>query len=179
MGAVPLYPFIPHLTKSTEWKQQPMVSRRFGETAFRLQDPQRTALHGVLQVAVGLHHLLNSNHRGCMIEFGEGIRKLDRLGRDTDMLLAFAEDARTLLDFMHNTQVRALPPLVSDLRVCDTWRANASCASQRRFDFCEFDSATGKRRRVLGAQRTGRASCGWSGLAQASAGLTGPQRGVL
>ncbi|KAK3267137.1 hypothetical protein CYMTET_24290, partial [Cymbomonas tetramitiformis] len=32
------------------------------------QEPERTAYHGILQVAVGLHHLLGDNHRGAMLE---------------------------------------------------------------------------------------------------------------
>ena len=38
----------------------------------------RMFLHGTLQAAVGLHHLEQRNHNGCMLELGEGLRKLRR-----------------------------------------------------------------------------------------------------
>mmetsp|Transcript_40511 Transcript_40511/g.77390 ORF Transcript_40511/g.77390 Transcript_40511/m.77390 type:complete len:256 (+) Transcript_40511:138-905(+) len=68
------------------------------------QDPQRAALHGVLQCAVGLHHLLGDNHRGCMIEFGEGLRKLDRLSY-CGALSNFTSEAHQLLQFVYSTQL--------------------------------------------------------------------------
>ena len=61
-------------------------------------------MHGVLQCAVGLHHLLSHNHRGCMLEFGEGLRKLDRL-QPTGSLEQFAGEAHDFLEFVYDTQV--------------------------------------------------------------------------
>ncbi|GJN28413.1 hypothetical protein PR202_gb16531 [Eleusine coracana subsp. coracana] len=43
------------------------------------EDPARTLLHGILQCAVGFHHLFNQNHRGAMMELGEGLCKLRKL----------------------------------------------------------------------------------------------------
>lgn len=39
-------------------------------------EPDRTFLQGVLQIAVGLHHLSNRNWRGATILLGEGIGRL-------------------------------------------------------------------------------------------------------
>lgn len=39
-------------------------------------EPDRTFLQGVLQIAVGLHHLTNRNWRGATILLGEGIGRL-------------------------------------------------------------------------------------------------------
>ncbi|KAL4614285.1 hypothetical protein ACB092_07G043600 [Castanea dentata] len=42
------------------------------------QEPTRTLIHGILQCAVGFHHLFNQvdtsfNHKGAMMELGEGL----------------------------------------------------------------------------------------------------------
>lgn len=39
-------------------------------------EPDRTFLQGILQIAVGLHHLSNLNRRGAMILLGEGGARL-------------------------------------------------------------------------------------------------------
>uniref|UniRef100_A0A2N9F663 Uncharacterized protein n=1 Tax=Fagus sylvatica TaxID=28930 RepID=A0A2N9F663_FAGSY len=39
----------------------------------KAQEPTRTLIHGILQCAVGFHHLFNQNHRGAMMELGEGV----------------------------------------------------------------------------------------------------------
>ncbi|KAL9676622.1 hypothetical protein QQ045_004838 [Rhodiola kirilowii] len=44
------------------------------------EDPARTLYHGILQCAVGLHHLFNQNHKGAMMELGEGLCKLRKRG---------------------------------------------------------------------------------------------------
>mmetsp|Transcript_9663 Transcript_9663/g.13126 ORF Transcript_9663/g.13126 Transcript_9663/m.13126 type:complete len:159 (-) Transcript_9663:107-583(-) len=68
------------------------------------QEPQRGALHGILQCAVGLHHLLNNNHRGCMLEIGEGLRKLHRI-QSSDDLTSFEEQMDAVLEFVYATQL--------------------------------------------------------------------------
>ena len=45
---------------------------------FEASDPLRTFYQGVLQIAVALHHLENSNWRGAAILLGEGIERLRR-----------------------------------------------------------------------------------------------------
>lgn len=39
-------------------------------------EPDRTFLQGILQIAVGLHHLSNTNRRGATILLGEGMARL-------------------------------------------------------------------------------------------------------
>ncbi|CAN6344279.1 unnamed protein product [Urochloa humidicola] len=46
------------------------------ELWYAAEEPARTLLHGILQCAVGFHHLFNQNHRGAMMELGEGLCKL-------------------------------------------------------------------------------------------------------
>ncbi|KAJ6700237.1 hypothetical protein OIU79_013304 [Salix purpurea] len=43
------------------------------------EEPTRTLYHGILQCAVGFHHLFNQNHKGAMMELGEGLCKLRRM----------------------------------------------------------------------------------------------------
>eukprot|EP00242_Pyramimonas_sp_CCMP2087_P011766 CAMPEP_0198199934 /NCGR_PEP_ID=MMETSP1445-20131203/3037_1 /TAXON_ID=36898 /ORGANISM="Pyramimonas sp., Strain CCMP2087" /LENGTH=272 /DNA_ID=CAMNT_0043869845 /DNA_START=157 /DNA_END=975 /DNA_ORIENTATION=+ len=81
------------------------------------QDPQRSALHGVLQCAVGLHHLLNNNHRGCMIEFGEGLNKLNKL-RPEGALEEFTQQASEVLEFLYDTQME-YAACAEDTGVCE------------------------------------------------------------
>lgn len=55
-------------------------------------EPQKTFYQGILQIAVALYHLGNSNWRGAVILLGEGINKLQRYpptyaGIDVDELL--------------------------------------------------------------------------------------------
>lgn len=55
-------------------------------------EPQKTFYQGILQIAVALYHLGNSNWRGAVILLGEGINRLQRYsptyaGIDVDDLL--------------------------------------------------------------------------------------------
>lgn len=55
-------------------------------------EPQKTFYQGILQIAVALYHLGNSNWRGSVILLGEGINRLRRYpptyaGIDVDELL--------------------------------------------------------------------------------------------
>ena len=55
-------------------------------------EPQKTFYQGILQIAVALYHLGNSNWRGTVILLGEGINRLRRYpptyaGIDVDELL--------------------------------------------------------------------------------------------
>uniref|UniRef100_J3NB22 Uncharacterized protein n=1 Tax=Oryza brachyantha TaxID=4533 RepID=J3NB22_ORYBR len=63
-------------------------------------------LHGILQCAVG-HHLFNQNHRGAMMELGEGLRKL-RLNDDdnatTIPFCRFQEEVAAAFNFIYRTQ---------------------------------------------------------------------------
>ncbi|RLM58487.1 hypothetical protein C2845_PM18G14470 [Panicum miliaceum] len=117
------------------------------------EDPARTLLHGVLQCAVGFHHLFNQvlgpthpstdelldsvnelhmhannrsmdpefdannisiarwiglfvqNHRGAMMELGEGLCKLRKLNLDDDDPFSrFREEVADVLQFLYRTQ---------------------------------------------------------------------------
>ncbi|CAI5972566.1 unnamed protein product [Closterium sp. NIES-64] len=74
-------------------------------------EPQRGMLHGLLQCAVGMVHLLNQNHSGAMMEFGEGVNKLRRAiattgGRGpSGSFAAFEAEAGAVLEFIYNTQL--------------------------------------------------------------------------
>lgn len=55
-------------------------------------EPEKTFYQGILQIAVALYHLSNSNWRGTVILLGEGINKLQRYpsiyaGIDVDDLI--------------------------------------------------------------------------------------------
>ena len=56
-------------------------------------EPQKTFYQGILQIAVGIYHLSNSNWRGAVILLGEGINRLQPYpstysGIDVDQLLS-------------------------------------------------------------------------------------------
>lgn len=57
------------------------------------KEPEKTFYQGILQIAVALYHLSNSNWRGAVILLGEGINRLQRYPAtyaeiDVDELLA-------------------------------------------------------------------------------------------
>ncbi|XP_062181773.1 uncharacterized protein LOC133886058 [Phragmites australis] len=81
------------------------------ELWYGAEDPARTLLHGILQCAVGLHHLFNQNHRGAMMELGEGLCKLRKLHLDEDEdddgdgpFSRFREEVAAVLHFLYRTQ---------------------------------------------------------------------------
>ncbi|WP_009630137.1 DUF309 domain-containing protein [Synechocystis sp. PCC 7509] len=72
-------------------------------------EPQKTFYQGILQIAVALYHLGNSNVRGACILLGEGTNKLSRYpesyaGIDVDELL----DASTALLTQLQQNVKSL-----------------------------------------------------------------------
>ncbi|CAO2147514.1 unnamed protein product [Urochloa humidicola] len=78
------------------------------ELWYAAEEPTRTLLHGVLQCAVGFHHLFNQNHRGAMMELGEGLCKLRKLnlhhdGND-DPFSRFRDEVAAVLQFVYRTQ---------------------------------------------------------------------------
>ncbi len=65
-------------------------------------EPQKTFYQGILQIAVALYHLGNSNWRGTVILLGEGINRLRRYpptyaGIDVDELLTSSAAMLTAL----------------------------------------------------------------------------------
>lgn len=77
----------------------------FEELWNRAREPERGIIHGILQCAVGMYHLSNQNHRGAMVEFGEGVSKLRRLRLEEGPLHEFERAASQLLEFIYSTQL--------------------------------------------------------------------------
>lgn len=69
------------------------------------EEPKRCVLHGILQCCVGLYHLLNQNHRGAMVELGEGLTKLRRQRLKEGPFHQFEQDVSAVLEYMYNTQL--------------------------------------------------------------------------
>ncbi|CAD5321023.1 unnamed protein product [Arabidopsis thaliana] len=74
------------------------------------EEPTRTLIHGILQCAVGFHHLFNNNHKGAMMELGEGVCSedmcltMDQSDRSYQLLGGYAAgesiySLETVLDF--------------------------------------------------------------------------------
>ncbi|GAB4858029.1 hypothetical protein Ancab_015932 [Ancistrocladus abbreviatus] len=68
-------------------------------------DPLRTLLHSILQCAVGFHHLFNQNHRGAMMELGEGLCKLRKMNFEGGPFYQFEQEISAVLDFIYQTQL--------------------------------------------------------------------------
>ncbi|KAL5205753.1 hypothetical protein ABZP36_033962 [Zizania latifolia] len=97
------------------------------ELWYTAEEPTRTLLHAILQCAVGFHHLFNQNHRGAMMELGEGLCKLRKLRLDDDDDAApfshFEEEVAAALNFVYRTQ-KELAACTDDL--CLTMDGSAS-----------------------------------------------------
>uniref|UniRef100_A0A0D9XWI3 DUF309 domain-containing protein n=1 Tax=Leersia perrieri TaxID=77586 RepID=A0A0D9XWI3_9ORYZ len=78
------------------------------ELWYTAEEPTRTLLHAILQCAVGFHHLFNQNHRGAMMELGEGLCKLRKLRLQDDdssrPFCRFEEEVAAALNFIYRTQ---------------------------------------------------------------------------
>uniref|UniRef100_A0A0E0BNC9 DUF309 domain-containing protein n=1 Tax=Oryza glumipatula TaxID=40148 RepID=A0A0E0BNC9_9ORYZ len=79
------------------------------ELWYTAEEPTRTLLHAILQCAVAFHHLFNQNHRGAMMELGEGLCKLRKLRLDDDddttsPFSRFEEEVAAALNFIYRTQ---------------------------------------------------------------------------
>lgn len=69
------------------------------------EEPSRTLIHGILQCAVGFHHLFNQNHKGAMMELGEGLCKLRKMEFPNGPFLKFEKDISAVLEFIYQTQI--------------------------------------------------------------------------
>ncbi|KAL1548814.1 hypothetical protein AAHA92_17000 [Salvia divinorum] len=69
------------------------------------QDPSRTLLHAILQCAVGFHHLFNHNHKGAMMELGEGVCKLRKMNFQNGPFYQFETEISAVLEFIYQTQI--------------------------------------------------------------------------
>ncbi|MQM16280.1 hypothetical protein Taro_049238 [Colocasia esculenta] len=74
------------------------------EIWYGAEEPIRTLVHGILQCSVGLHHLFNQNHRGAMMELGEGLCKLRKMDFDEGPFLRFEREISEVLEFLYQTQ---------------------------------------------------------------------------
>ncbi|KAK4743683.1 hypothetical protein SAY87_009995 [Trapa incisa] len=69
------------------------------------EEPRRTLFHGILQCAVGFHHLFNQNHKGAMMELGEGLCKLRKMNFERGPFYQFEQEISAALDFIYQTQI--------------------------------------------------------------------------
>ncbi|XP_047947633.1 uncharacterized protein LOC125193795 [Salvia hispanica] len=69
------------------------------------QEPTRTLLHAILQCAVGFHHLFNHNHKGAMMELGEGVCKLRKMNFQNGPFYQFEKEISAVLEFIYQTQI--------------------------------------------------------------------------
>ncbi|KAK2662993.1 hypothetical protein Ddye_001567 [Dipteronia dyeriana] len=69
------------------------------------EEPTRTLIHGILQCAVGFYHLFNQNHKGAMMELGEGLWKLRKMNFLSGPFHQFEKDISATLDFIYQTQI--------------------------------------------------------------------------
>ncbi|KAK6159027.1 hypothetical protein DH2020_006341 [Rehmannia glutinosa] len=69
------------------------------------QEPTRTLVHGILQCAVGFHHLFNQNHKGAMMELGEGVCKLRKMNFENGPFYQFEKEISAVLEFIYKTQL--------------------------------------------------------------------------
>ncbi|KAM3694120.1 hypothetical protein ACB098_07G034000 [Castanea mollissima] len=78
------------------------------------QEPTRTLIHCILQCAVGFHHLFNQNHKGAMMELGEGLYKLRKMNFVSGPFHQFEQEISAVLDFIYQTQIE-LAACIDDL----------------------------------------------------------------
>lgn len=88
-------------------------------------EPQKTFYQGILQIAVGLYHLGNSNWRGAVILLGEGINRLRRYpptyaGIDLDDLLTYSAAFLTALQQSGPEKIDETLRLPTIVRVAQT-----------------------------------------------------------
>ncbi|XP_027351944.1 uncharacterized protein LOC113862873 isoform X2 [Abrus precatorius] len=69
------------------------------------EEPARTLIHGILQCSVGFHHLFNQNHKGAMMELGEGLCKLRKMEFSNGPFQKFEKEISAVLDFIYQTQI--------------------------------------------------------------------------
>mmetsp|Transcript_1587 Transcript_1587/g.5518 ORF Transcript_1587/g.5518 Transcript_1587/m.5518 type:complete len:147 (-) Transcript_1587:2479-2919(-) len=88
-------------------------------------DPRRTLYQALVQCSVGMVHLLTTNHRGAMLEFGEGVRKLERLHMSGE-LAQFREDMLQLQEFVYSTQI--------EYAACDETECHAMTGDEESYE---------------------------------------------
>uniref|UniRef100_A0A2P2NJP4 DUF309 domain-containing protein n=1 Tax=Rhizophora mucronata TaxID=61149 RepID=A0A2P2NJP4_RHIMU len=71
----------------------------------KADEPTRTLVHGILQCAVGFYHLFNQNHKGAMMELGEGLCKLRKMKFESGPFHEFEQEISDTLNFIYQTQI--------------------------------------------------------------------------
>ncbi|CAL0323352.1 unnamed protein product [Lupinus luteus] len=100
------------------------------------EEPSRTLIHGILQCAVGFHHLLNQNHRGAMMQLGEGLCKLRKMEFSDGPFHKFEKEISSVLNFIYQTQI--------ELAACSEDMCVTMDQSERSYQLLG-DYASGKR----------------------------------
>uniref|UniRef100_A0A7N0VES8 DUF309 domain-containing protein n=1 Tax=Kalanchoe fedtschenkoi TaxID=63787 RepID=A0A7N0VES8_KALFE len=111
------------------------------------EDPLRTLYHGILQCAVGFHHLFNQNHKGAMMELGEGLCKLRKMEFQSGPFLEFEREIAAALEFIYQTQIE-LAACAEDLCLAmdqteRSYQLLGGYAAGQQVYFLEFDDLNG------------------------------------
>ncbi|CAM8962339.1 unnamed protein product [Rhodiola kirilowii] len=111
------------------------------------EDPARTLYHGILQCAVGLHHLFNQNHKGAMMELGEGLCKLRKMNFETGPFHDFEQEIAAALEFIYQTQIE-LAACAEDLCLAmdqteRSYQLLGGYAAGQHVYYLEFDDLNG------------------------------------
>ncbi|MCZ2202866.1 DUF309 domain-containing protein [Cylindrospermopsis raciborskii] len=86
-------------------------------------EPEKTLYQGILQVAVALYHLENSNLRGAMILLGEGTNRLRRLADDNNYGINLGQLLIDSVNFLRAIQ-QEKPEVVSTMTLPKIVRSN-------------------------------------------------------
>ncbi|EFA72671.1 hypothetical protein B7O87_08210 [Cylindrospermopsis raciborskii CENA303] len=85
--------------------------------------PEKTLYQGILQIAVALYHLENSNLRGAMILLGEGTNRLRRLADDNNYGINLGQLLIDSVNFLRVIQ-QGKPEVVSTMTLPKIVRSN-------------------------------------------------------
>ncbi|MBG0743106.1 MAG: DUF309 domain-containing protein [Cylindrospermopsis raciborskii KL1] len=86
-------------------------------------EPEKTLYQGILQIAVALYHLENSNLRGAMILLGEGTNRLRRLADDNNYGINLGQLLIDSVNFLRAIQ-QEKPEVVSTMTLPKIVRSN-------------------------------------------------------
>jgi predicted metal-dependent hydrolase len=86
-------------------------------------EPEKTLYQGILQIAVALYHLENSNLRGAMILLGEGTNRLRRLPDDNNYGINLGQLLIDSVNFLRAIQ-QEKPEVVSTMTLPKIVRSN-------------------------------------------------------
>ncbi|MFB2646711.1 DUF309 domain-containing protein [Raphidiopsis sp. BLCC-F218] len=86
-------------------------------------EPEKALYQGILQIAVALYHLENSNLRGAMILLGEGTNRLRRLADDNNYGINLGQLLIDSVNFLRAIQ-QEKPEVVSTMTLPKIVRSN-------------------------------------------------------